>query len=125
MPVVSSGFNEMSGIFMGILGLSVLCAPLFVRRSSQCDWFSRGAGALHAKGHERPLSWRSRGVLESGLPPEAECRSTPKRSKNIMAFCRFARVIYIKPRRSCVTAVISFNARCGWREFMSIDAFHA
>ena len=36
--------------------LSVLCAPLlFVRRSSQCDWFSRGAGALHSKGHERPL----------------------------------------------------------------------
>ena len=35
--------------------LSVLCAPLFVRRSSQCDWFSRGAGALHVKDHERPL----------------------------------------------------------------------
>ena len=45
--------------------LSVLCAPLFARRSSQCDWFSRGAGALHAKGHERPLGdlafpWRAR-----------------------------------------------------------------
>ena len=45
--------------------LSVLCAPLFVRRSSQCDWFSPGAGALHAKGHERPLGdlafpWRAR-----------------------------------------------------------------
>ena len=48
-----------------IFFLSVLCAPLFVRRSSQCDWFSRGAGALHAKGHERPLGdlafpWRAR-----------------------------------------------------------------
>ena len=45
--------------------LSVLCAPLFVRRSSQCDSFSRGAGALHAKDHERPLGdlafpWRAR-----------------------------------------------------------------
>ena len=55
----------------------------------------------------RSATWRSRGELESGLPPEAKCRSTPKRSKNIMAFCRFARVIYIKPRRSCVTVVIS------------------
>ena len=28
-----------------------------------------------------------------------------------MTFCRFARVIYIKPRRSCVTVVISFGGR--------------
>ena len=65
----------------------------------------------------RSATWRSRGELESGLPlPEAECRSTPKRSKNIMAFCRFARVIYIKPRRSCVTVVISFKAGHHGRE---------
>ena len=61
----------------------------------------------------RSATWRSRGELESGLPPEAECRSTPKRSKNIMTFCRFARVIYIKPRRSCVTVVTSLKRGVG------------
>ena len=45
--------------------VAVLCAPLFVRRSSQCAWFSRDAGALPAKGHARPLGdlafpWRAR-----------------------------------------------------------------
>ena len=60
-PRVTQFGLRVSPIFL----LSVLCAPLFVRRSSQCDWFSRGAGALHAKGHERPLGdlafpWRAR-----------------------------------------------------------------
>ena len=60
-PRVTQFGLRVSPIFL----LSVLCAPLFVRRSSQCDWFSRGAGALHAKDHERPLGdlsfpWRAR-----------------------------------------------------------------
>ena len=68
----------------------------------------------------RSATCRSHGERESGLPPEAECRSTPKRSKNIMTPCRLYRAIYIKPRRSCVTVVTSFKRssvikrrRCG------------
>ena len=55
-----TGINRNSVLFV-----AVLCAPLFVRRSSQCAWFSRDAGALPAKGHARPLGdlafpWRAR-----------------------------------------------------------------
>ena len=58
-PRVTQFGLQVSPIFL------LFCAPLFVRRSLQCDSFSRGAGALHAKDHERPLGdlafpWRAR-----------------------------------------------------------------
>ena len=94
----------------------VACCPCSVRLClSVAVRSALGSHEARARSTPRATSgrlatWRSRGELESGLPlPEAECRSTPRRSNNTMAFCRFARIIYIKPRRSCATVVISFS----------------
>ena len=83
--------------------LSVLCVRLYLSAAVRSALGSREAWArstLRAKSG-RSATCRSRGLSfpwrARERPPEAECQSTLKRSKKIMAFCRFALSLSLAP----------------------------